>query len=456
MLLAESVLHFVALYSIALGLVTIGIRASGSRGLSLLPMTVLPAAAAALVLALRAARRLPQRGQVLSLLDAHNACGGLLVSAEDVDPGAWGDRIPPLVLPRVRWQPRRPVILCSAGALFLTLALLLPLDPHSAADANPLDVGAKAGELSNKITALEEAGAFEENKAASLQEKLDEVTDAAIGDDPAKTWEALDHLEAATAAAAAQSSEHALATTENLTKAEAIAEMLETQSSSIDAETVTEAMQELSRLTAADGSLPKGAALPRDIADALRNGQRLTPEQLRQLQASLQAVKGSLLSDLEELRDLKLIDIRDLQTCERAGKCTKGDLAAFLAECPRGTPLSEAIGAWSCRRPGAGGVSRGRGDAPLSLGPPADAAGTAFKVRVLPPASMAAIRDSRIMAMSAAAPTAIAGESDDTRTAPGALSAAHAGSGQAYTHRVLPEHRGTVKRYFEKEPPHDE
>ncbi len=456
MLWSESVLHFVGLYSISLGVVIVGVRVSGSTSTSLLPMTVLPAAAGLLVLALRAARRLPSRGQVLSLLDAHNACGGLLVSAEDVDPGSWADRIPPFVLPRIRWQPRRPVILCSAGAIFLTLALLLPLDPRTAADAKPLDVGAKAGELSKKITALEETGALEEKKAASLQEKLDEVADAAIGDDPGKTWEALDHLEAATAAAAAQSSEHALAATENLTKAEAIAEMLETRSSSIDASTLTEAMQELSRLTAAEDGLPDGVELPADISDALRNGRALTPEQLRQLQASLQAAKNSLLRDLGELRDLKLIDIRDLQNCERAGECTKGELAAFLAELPPGTPLSEAIAAWSCQRPGAGGVNRGRGDAPLSLGPPADAAGTAFKERSLPPASMAALRDSRLVALTAAAPTAIPAESGDSPTSPGTLSAAHAGSGQAYAHRVLPEHRGTVKRYFEKERPHDD
>lgn len=456
MLWTESVLHFVALYSISLGVVAVGVRVSGSRGTSLLPMTVLPAAAGLLVLAFRAARRLPSRGQVLSLLDAHNACGGLLVSAEDIDPGGWADRIPPFVLPRIRWQPHRPAILCSAGALFLTLALLLPLDQRTDADAKPLDVGAKAGELSKKITALEEAGAIEEKNAASLQEKLDEVADAAIGDDPGKTWEALDHLEAATTAAAAQSSEQALAATENLTKAEAIAEMLETQSSSIDPATLTEAMQELSRLTAANGGLPKGAELSQDIADALHNGQTLTPEQLRQLQASLQAAKGSLLRDLGELRDLKLIDIRDLQKCERAGECTKGELAAYLADLSPGTPLSEAIAGWSCRRPGAGGVNRGRGDAPLSLGPPADAAGTAFAARALPPASMAALRDSRLIALTAAAPEAIAVESGDARTAPGALGAAQAGSGQAFAHSVLPEHRGTVKRYFEKERPDDD
>jgi hypothetical protein len=68
-----------------------------------------------------------------------------------------------------------------------------------------------------------------------------------------------------------------------------------------------------------------------------------------------------------------------------------------------------------------------------------------FKERALPPSAVAGLKDSQLLGLSAAAPTARQGIA-----AHGALNPAARGGGSAYTQTILPRHQGAVKRYFER------
>ena len=72
----------------------------------------------------------------------------------------------------------------------------------------------------------------------------------------------------------------------------------------------------------------------------------------------------------------------------------------------------------------------------------------AFKEQVLPPASLEALKESLMVGVSADAP--LVEESSETSGA-GVLESVTAGSGEAFTHTILPRHKGAVRRYFDRD-----
>src|SRR5215510_2108388 len=219
-----------------------------------------------------ARRRLPSRGSVRALLDNRNDCGGLLMADADADLGAW--RMPEIALPRLRWRKARAVGLLIASFAFVVISLLTPVRFVTINAARPMDVSKEVENLSAQIEALKEAQIMEEAKAESLEQKLDQLSQEASGADPAKTWEALDHLNDAVEKAAREAAENANARQERLARAEALAEGLMSGSDQLDAKTLTEAMQTLTRM--AQKAIKENDMLAGDLApetqEAIKSG----------------------------------------------------------------------------------------------------------------------------------------------------------------------------------------
>jgi hypothetical protein len=171
----------------------------------------------------------------------------------------------------------------------------------------------------------------------------------------------------------------------------------------------------------------------------------LSNEQLRALGASAKSQKSKLRGTLAKLDAKSLIDpkaLRDFDAASAIGK--RQELARYLKACKNGTRFGDALGEWRRSRPG---VSRGRGDAPMFFGEESEQNGK-FDEQTLPPATAAALAQSELIAVSAAAPST----GDASRSTPGALKDAQAGGGSALTPVVQPRHRGTVQRFFERKP----
>ncbi len=154
--------------------------------------------------------------------------------------------------------------------------------------------------------------------------------------------------------------------------------------------------------------------------------------------------KGSLADKLDRLYAGGLIDLETLLAAKRS--LSGGDLGA-LAEFLDQNGLEAASGYCQGGRAGRGGVSRGRGDAPMTWKDPSSPAGAKWREQVLDPASLAALHQSHLLGLTAADPSAL------EPAAPGAGGggldpAATAGGGAAYTHTLLPRHRGAVARSF--------
>ena len=150
-----------------------------------------PATVAAIFLA---RRHTPPARAVRAALDRHGRLGGLLMAAGDQEIGRWRERISSVPLPALRWRSRRQWMMLLASIGFLAAAFLAP-DRYLSAEAEALQVGGEMQKLTEKVQVLKQEQIVPPEKAQVLEKDLDRVRQEALGKDPAKTMEAIDHLE---------------------------------------------------------------------------------------------------------------------------------------------------------------------------------------------------------------------------------------------------------------------
>ncbi len=145
-----------------------------------------------------------------------------------------------------------------------------------------------------------------------------------------------------------------------------------------------------------------------------------------------------------------MIDGDILSKCEGGGEgdFDEGELRAALLGCEDGEELGELLAALNggCL-PGRGGVTRGRGDAAMSWKNGSEKNGVKFKEKALSPAALSSVKESRLTGVSRGNPTA---KKHFDNSAGGALSSSQAGGGEAQSQLILPEHKKSVQRYFDR------
>lgn len=152
--------------------------------------------------------------------------------------------------------------------------------------------------------------------------------------------------------------------------------------------------------------------------------------------------RQKMMEELREFLDKESTQLEELAQecsncdgdCDKEGNCKDG-------KCKNG----------KCRgnRPGKGGVSRGRGDAPLTWGDEATKNGVRFKEVELPEGELTDPKDD-VLRVTRTAPTdkpaaaAARGEQRNHDPAAGSVTV---------NHKLSPKHRGAVRRYFESTAP---
>jgi len=441
-------LTFVTVWCFLWGAVALVLRAASATTRRQLLWGAIGIAVAAIAAAVVSIRRLPSRDSVRAMLDSRNDCGGLLMAGADADLGAW--RTHEITLPRLRWRKARAFGLLAASSAFVLISLLAPVRFAATVASRPMDVSREVENLSAQIEALKEAQVIEEAKAEALEQKLDQLGQEASGEDPAKTWEALDHLNDAVEKAAKEAAEAASARRERLARAEALAEGLMAGGDQLDSKTMTEAMRTLGEMTRE--AVKENESLAGDLSpetlEAIKSGS-LKAEHLKDLSKALSQNKSALnqkLSKLSKSGQVGRINPNALKGGAQANRRDNSGLARFLKENAEKMSVDEATLKWC---DGKGGVDRGRGDAAMTWTDGSNEKDARFKEKVLPPSSVTGLNDSQLVGLSASAPTA------DTSgvAAHGALNSAASGGGSAYTQTILPRHRGAVRRYFDRPQP---
>ncbi|HVR41427.1 MAG TPA: hypothetical protein VMU84_20190 [Thermoanaerobaculia bacterium] len=407
-------------------LTSIGTSLNPAWGLALLPLLLVAAV-------LHARRAQPSIDQLTALLDAHAGHGGLLMASRTIDLGAWEVR--ETNAPRISWNSRKPIGLAIASGAFVIAAAFVPAS--STSDHPPLDVSADVQRLETRVQLLKEEQVIPPERAEVLANALDQLKQEAAGDDPAKAWETLDSIDDATTRAAREAADAAVRRAEELTKAEAMANAL--ADGTVDPSKLAEGMRDLEAETKDDGLLDK---LSPELQQAIKN-HTLSEKQLEQLAHAAKMTKEQLRHTLQKMRSASMIDEKSLRQFDSAAESSnRDDLARFLKQNASETRLSDAVGQFCL---GKGGVDRGRGDAPMFFGDESDENGK-FKEQTLPPAAAASLAQSQLVAVSAGAPDA----DGNDRSTGGALTQTPTGGGSALTPVVLPRHRGTVQRFFER------
>lgn len=447
-------LMLATLWCFAWGTVALALRAAAGTTQKHLLLGVAGIIAAIIAAAIIARKQLPARALVRSLLDQQNKCGGLLMAAGEQSIGGWQSDLGQVRLPGLRWRSARAWALFVASIAFVAASLSVPVQYAAMNAGRALDVGKEVETLTAQIETLKEEQIITEAKAEELKDKLDQLSAEAAGEDPAKTWEALDHLANSVEKTAKDAAADATSKQEQLAKAEALAEGLMAGADQMDAKLMTEAMQTLS--TMMQGAMKENAALANSLSpetqEAIQNGS-LKPEQLKELSKALGQNSQKLNQQMSKLNKPGSnpqngrngnINPNSLKGGAQAQKRDGSGLSQFLKENAQKMSVEEALAEWD--KAGKGGVDRGRGDAPMTWTEGSNEKDAKFKEKTLSPSSVAGLQDSRLVGLSASAPEVQTGN----LAAHGALNSAAAGGGSAYTQTILPRHKDAVKKYFDR------
>ena len=392
----------------------------------------------------RARRALPDRAAVRALLDGRTHCGGLLMAGAECDLGEWEAKPSTAELPRVEWRGRRPLAFLAVAVGYVALAFLLPANSIAGEDT-PLDVARPADRLAEQVRVLKEEKILGPERAEDLKQKVDDLRAKSTGKDPAKTLEALDHLNDVVRQAAREAAENKAREANQLGKVEAGAEALQKTAPTLDPQDAADLMKELAELAqkAAGESDALQQELGKELADALKSGQ-LSPEQLKQLAAAAKSGKESLAKSAKNLHNAKLIDADQLKACE-GGKCDADGLAKYLAKNGGKKSLKEGLATQEGASGNAG--DDGPGNTALNFGDRSTADGAKFKEEALPPSELSALKQSQLTGVGKAPPKRDANAEPPQA---GGLTGAAAGGGSANAAPVLPQHRAAVGRYFDR------
>jgi hypothetical protein len=389
----------------------------------------------------RARKQWPDFALVRAQYDRLNRCGGLVMSEEAADMSAWQAQLPPKAAPKVRWHAAPALTVLCISAVFVATALLLPDRLTRLSLGRHLDIGRLANQLSSEVQALHQEKIIPDKKADELQKQLSQIKADSSGDDPEKTWEALDHVKQSDSAAARQAAEEALAKTTALTQAQTLAEAMQSADNGMSDAAAAQAAQDLAKMLASakleDGLLKVG--LP---SGALTDLHGLNKEQLQKLLGAMQLDKDTLEQAVANLADLKLIDGEMLDQCFQAGQPgDPKDLAAYLAGCKDGYDAGKLD---DLLQPGKGGIGGGGPGSPMTWSDPKSEKDLKFQAHALPPA--ASLSDAKLVGVSRTAPevsgNAVAVGHDALANTPGS-------GGSANAHTILPEQRQAVRDYFQ-------
>jgi hypothetical protein len=354
----------------------------------------------------------------------------------------WQEHLPPPAVPGLRWRSGRAFGLLTVSAAFAAVTLLLP-DRLATLHAQPsLQIGKLVGELKTEVQTLKDEKILEEKKADETQKQLAKLEEQSSGLDPAKTWEALDHIKESDSDLAKRAAEEAENKLTSLSAAQTLADAMNMAADNgMSEDTATRAAEDLAGMLKAaklEDGLLKGD-IPPELLSQL-NG--LNKEQLQKLLAAIQFNKGNLGRAVTNLANLRLIDPKFLSQCLNAGQCNNPNaLAEFLCTCTN---------AGSCNLTalcyGRGGPGGGGGTGPMTWQNQSSEDNLKFKENALPPS--AHLSDAQFVGVSRSAPEL---NGDNVVAENGALAGAQASGGSANSQVILPEHKQAVQRFFKRD-----
>lgn len=419
---------------------------------SLLPLPLLLIAAIFL-----ARRRLPARETLLAWFDSNYNCGGLICSKAL----SWSDALPAVRKPKVSVDCRRELLFFAVSLLFCATAYCVPQRSFKIAEERKLDIRDEVEDVKSDIEVLEENALLPEEKIAEYKEALRDIMEHDEAEDSAKTYEMLDLMEKRLQETISQLQNELVESAMSMEKlSEALEALASVKQSELTANAIEEMAKLMEKLAESDPELAKImqelAATDPDLsgalAEAAMNKQTLTPEQQKQLAEFFKKNADKIKEKLKRMAEqMKKGNCNKCGSCGGAGEC-KFDLQSLQDwldsnDCENACSIAIQCSAGSCAggsSDGSGGISRGRGDAPLDFtGTTAEFEGVKVDVGL---EGAAIPENTRVLNRRLITPTA--GETTEEGGAAGNLGSAKTDV-KARQDVVHPQHRKAVKQYFD-------
>lgn len=445
LLILRVTVQMMTLWLFIWGVVALAMKISGVQRTEWLVPGLLGFVPLAIAAAIRERRRQPAFEKIRANYDRMNACGGVIMSEETADMGAWFAHLPAAAVPNFHWRSGRPLLLLGVSALFAATALALPERLTHLLGHRPLEIGQIVDQLKAEVQTLDQEKLLPDQKADDVLKQLAQLQTDSSGYDPSKTWEALDHIKQSNSDLAKQAAEEAEQKTESLTEAETLAKAMEQAAENgMEQATATQAAQDLASLLNS-AKLEEGIMNGQIPPELLQNLNGLDKQQMENLVKALELNKTAMSMTMSNLANLKMIDASALAKVQNAGhKPNFLALAKYLSECKGGNCNSAVLFSWLHKR-SRGGPGGGGPEAPMDWDNNTSEDNTKFQAHALPPSSH--LEDAQMVGVSKAAPQLAA---NDVSAQHGALDNAAAGGGSAHAQVILPEHRQAVQNFFKR------
>lgn len=385
-------------------------------------------------------------------LDGQTRAGGLLMACfESRSLPGWEERIERLKLPEARADWRKALLSFLAGGAFVFACWIVPL-PSKDVNVIPakLDISAQTRELNDGISALEAAGAVDEEQRKRLEDIIRELENNTAALQPGKIYESLDAVESAVKDLGDNAAGSLMSGSSLMRQMEMAVENLETGNNPEADERLRKLAKSLTDMLKDSPALSsncfgvKGGLKSSELMSAILK--RPPPVDEKTLKKLAEFLKKSQSKIKKSLKTMCLND-----ACSRQAQA----LMKFLKEnqkisatSGRGSELwltkamEEAMKKQCCFNPAYGAISRGRGDAPMIFGQesPKLVQGSFDKI------------ESENLNMKVGASVGVSFSAPEVKPVDdkgqGSLTSGVGSGGQARRHRISPRHKNVVKRYF--------
>ena len=377
--------------------------------------------------------KIPQRNMLLTLLASRSESpeSGLIAAADEINLSDWNDKISLPDLPLIRVDYQRRLIIFMLGAAFLLGSLAFPKIIPEINHKYSLNINADRSELEQRIKVLKQEDIFSEVKAEELQRQLEKIAEDADGNDPEKTWEALDHLAQKLDDKIMATEEETVATMQKLALLEKATETM-AGATDVDSENYAMAMKGLEQM------MKELAELDPKLKTLLSKNGKLDQAALEQLMKKYGLTREQLQKLLKKLSQCKSGNFKN---CKNARYATLEELKNFI-ESNCSNPEAECLLLYLCNN--AGGVNRGPGDAPMTWRKRELKFPHSFKDQQLPDSQLLDFKNSIVTGRSRGAPE----KSPEGKSATSNLNKAKIKSQNSAGFVIQPRHRKSVKQYF--------
>ena len=393
---------------------------------------------------IRGRRAMPGRNGVLALLDSRGHGGGLIAAMEEIGIGQWKDVISTPEIPEITYAFGRKPLIFIIARVFMLSGLLFPCMIDAPGAAHDMDVSGDVDKLREQIEVLADEAVIYGEEQQNMLAQLENMSRTARGDDPVRTWEALDHLRRSVMENAASAAENALSKSDVLSMLEKVAKSMDAASASASRSDLEGATRDMNELIE---QLCKSNPGLKEMLQQCNGGKSLASCDMGKLASSCELSKQQLEKMLDKLKQCGALNQGECGSKSGGqGSSAAQSLKEFLeSNCPEGTGqglMEMCLGA-----PDSGGISRGGGAAPMTWRKRDLSHNEGFKEIALPPPEFSALKDSSLIGIGSGAPQADPSAAIST----GNLRDIKVDKVENHSFTVHPRHRGAVQNYFKRQ-----